>query len=246
MGVVPIPSPADWVRKDGHRAVLESGRAHILQRYIDRPLLVDGYKSEIRLYFLVASVQPLRVFWYPQGSVRLAVRPFQHSHWRDPLVHIVNTAQGKRTLGEKEYAELVKNQPRKLSFAELSKYHLTKNVTTTGDTWRHILSQILSTVKTVLRAAAPSLQHPPEDRREKWHAFALMGADFIVDSDHKVWLTEMQEGPGLSHIAERVKEDFVPAMVSEAARIGLKAASSQGVGGAGEGLTEGTGFLPLI
>ena len=243
---MPIPSPAAWIREDGHRAVLESGRAHIMQRYIERPLLVDGYKSEIRLYFLVASVQPLRVLWYPEGSVRLAVRPFQHSQWQDPLVHIVNTAQGKRTLGEKQYAEMVKNLPRKLSFAELSKYHLDKNVTTAGDAWRHILSQILSAVKTVLRAATPSLQHNTDGRREQWHAFALMGADFIVDSDLKVWLTEMQEGPGLSHIDERVKEDFVPAMVSQAARIGLKVASLQATGGVRPGLAEGTDFLPLI
>ena len=126
--MVPIPSPAAWIREGGHRHALGSGRSHVLQRYIEQPMLVNGFKSEIRLYFLVASVQPLRVLWYPQGSVRLAVRPFARSQWEDPLVHIVNTAQGKRSLGERKYAELSRQTPRKLSFAELDSYLEKKRV----------------------------------------------------------------------------------------------------------------------
>lgn len=41
----------------------------------------------------------------------------------------------------------------------------------------------------------------------------------------KAWLTEIQEGPGLSHIGERVKEKFLPGMVKQSALLGLKAAS---------------------
>eukprot|EP00957_Ditylum_brightwellii_P022768 1717541-Ditylum_brightwellii.AAC.1 len=40
------------------------------------------------------------------------------------------------------------------------------------------------------------------------NGFAFLGADFMVDSDLKVWITEMQSGPGLSHDSETTRENF--------------------------------------
>ena len=40
-------------------------------RYIDRPLLLDGYKFDLRLYVLILSVNPLKIYIYTNGLVRL-------------------------------------------------------------------------------------------------------------------------------------------------------------------------------
>lgn len=52
--------------------------------------------------------------------------------------------------------------------------------------------------------------------------FQLFGADFIVDSSLRPWLTEIQLGPGLSH-DEPVKAAMIPSVVDQAALIGLQA-----------------------
>lgn len=51
----------------------------VVQRYLSRPFLLDGFKFDLRLYVFVASCDPLRIFLFPDGLVRLATEPY-----RDP------------------------------------------------------------------------------------------------------------------------------------------------------------------
>jgi len=47
------------------------GRA-VVQEYIDKPMLIGGFKSHLRLYVLITSADPLRVFVYQDGLLHLA------------------------------------------------------------------------------------------------------------------------------------------------------------------------------
>ena len=50
----------------------------IVQEYLDKPFLVDGFKCDMRIYVLVASCDPLRVFLYHDGLLRLATERYVH------------------------------------------------------------------------------------------------------------------------------------------------------------------------
>jgi len=47
-----------------------------MQEYIGKPLLVNGHKCNIRLYAVVTSCNPLKIFLYSNGIVQLALEKY--------------------------------------------------------------------------------------------------------------------------------------------------------------------------
>ena len=47
-------------------------------RYLDNPFLLDGLKSDIRLYVLVTCWHPLTVYLYEDGLARFATEPYSN------------------------------------------------------------------------------------------------------------------------------------------------------------------------
>ncbi len=44
----------------------------VVQEYLQNPYLIDGLKFDMRIYILITSIKPLRVYLYNEGISRFA------------------------------------------------------------------------------------------------------------------------------------------------------------------------------
>jgi hypothetical protein len=66
----------------------------VLQKYLKDPLLLKGYKFDMRIYVLVTSFNPLEAFLYKEGFARLTTEPFSLdiNDLKNTFIHLTNYA----------------------------------------------------------------------------------------------------------------------------------------------------------
>ncbi|XP_068246086.1 tubulin polyglutamylase TTLL5-like isoform X2 [Palaemon carinicauda] len=165
-------------------------------RYIDTPLLVDGYKCDLRLYVAVTSLDPLVVYLYEEGLVRLATVKYQHGKnlW-NPCIHLTNYSVNKfhSNYVQNEDPE-VDDQGNKWSLSAFLR-HLKSQGIDTGAMMRSIEDVI---IKSLLAASyqmnTATNMFVPHHR----NCFELYGFDILVDNQLKPWVLEVNLSPSLN------------------------------------------------
>lgn len=79
----------------------------IVSDYIQDPLLINGIKFDLRIYVLVTSFNPLRIYIYEEGLVRFATEPFtlDPSQMSNRFIHLTNYSINKYSEKYVEYQE---------------------------------------------------------------------------------------------------------------------------------------------
>ena len=72
----------------------------IASRYISRPHLINGRKYDLRLYVLVSSFDPLRVYLFKEGLVRFATEKYttNQKSLKKRFIHLTNYSVNKKAL----------------------------------------------------------------------------------------------------------------------------------------------------
>ncbi|XP_016953029.1 tubulin polyglutamylase ttll6 [Drosophila biarmipes] len=170
----------------------------ICQTYIERPLLIDGYKFDLRVYTLVTSVDPLRIFVYNEGLARFATQKYVpptmgNSH--NVFMHLTNYCLNRRN---SQY--MVGNGPEAGSKRKLSAFNkwLVDHNYDVAEFWASVDDAIIKT----LISAWPTLKHnynvcfPKHDKIQA--SFQLLGFDILVDWKLKPYILEVNHTPSLS------------------------------------------------
>lgn len=71
-GIYLIRDPGDLKLAAGPQA-----KQSVVQEYIQKPLLIDKLKFDIRLYVLIRSLEPLEIYIAKEGLTRFCTEPYQ-------------------------------------------------------------------------------------------------------------------------------------------------------------------------
>ncbi|KAJ3013292.1 putative tubulin polyglutamylase ttll2 [Thoreauomyces humboldtii] len=186
-----ICKPADQSRGRGVfvfrelGALMYEGNA-VLQRYIGNPLLISGYKFDMRCYVVVRSYSPLVIYNYHEGLARFATHPYTPTDDSNIYAHLTNTSINKFSPWLSHEKEEVGAGCR-WTFGRLRKWFEACGID--GErVWRRIHGTIVSTLLPIA-AEVPSV---PDG------CFELYGFDILLDDALKPWLLEVNFGPALS------------------------------------------------
>ena len=74
----------------------------VVQEYVSGPFLIDGLKFDLRIYVLVLSCDPLKVYMYKEGLVRFATEKYKSTNifsdkelMQNVFMHLTNYALNK-------------------------------------------------------------------------------------------------------------------------------------------------------
>jgi hypothetical protein len=74
---------------------LPKRRKVVVQRYLARPYLIDGKKFDLRIYVLVAGVDPLRVYIHDEGLTRISTAKYSTHNIANNFAHLTNYSINK-------------------------------------------------------------------------------------------------------------------------------------------------------
>nr|XP_019960580.1 PREDICTED: probable tubulin polyglutamylase TTLL2 [Paralichthys olivaceus] len=157
----------------------------IVQRYVSDPLLISGYKFDLRIYVCVKSFHPLTVYIHQEGLVRFATEKYNLASLQNLFAHLTNTSINK--LGPFYRAEKERVGPG--CKWTMSKF---RHFLHSQDVDELLLWQRINTIVTLtLLTIAPSVPSCP-------NCVELFGFDILVDVEFKPWLLEVNYSPALT------------------------------------------------
>jgi tubulin polyglutamylase TTLL5 len=160
--------------------------SHLVQRYLTNPLLIDGYKFDMRIYVLVTSVNPLEAFLYRDGFARVSNMPFSLNN-NDRMVHLTNASvQNKVAYNRRNQNYEKMYGGSKISLEMLKNKLIYKGINFDTIIWKQVKEIILKS----LVAGQHEVPYSPA-------AFELFGYDIIIDQNLDCWLLEINSSPSL-------------------------------------------------
>uniref|UniRef100_A0A182KD59 ATP-grasp domain-containing protein n=1 Tax=Anopheles christyi TaxID=43041 RepID=A0A182KD59_9DIPT len=184
----------------------------ICQVYITKPLLIDGYKFDLRVYTLITSTDPLRIFVYNEGLARFATNKYKEpcvTNASNTFMHLTNYSVNKysRTFSNDDEAGS------KRRFSTLNRI-LTAEGYDIAELWSNIDDVI---VKTVM-SAWPMLKHtytasfPTHDIIQA--CFEVLGFDILIDHKLKPYVLEVNHSPSF-HTDEAIDKEIKEALIAD-------------------------------
>jgi len=195
-----IVKPPALARGEGIKVInkwcqIPAARPLVVQRYVARPYLINETKFDLRLYVLVTSMNPLRIYLYDDGLVRFASNKYtnESSKVHDVFTHLTNYSINKKSASYLSNEEAQEAQGHKWTLKTLWRHFDAEGIDHSV-IWEKIKDLM---IKTVISAETSMVTLFQNNVASRYSCFELFGFDILLDSRLKPWLIEVNISPSL-------------------------------------------------
>ena len=177
----------------------------LLQKYLEKPLLYQGRKFDIRIWILIIGGQENFVYIFKQGHLKATCGEYDINS-SSPFIHLTNYSVQKHNVdfSKKEIGN-------EISYKDFQD-ELDKN-----KTGKNFLKDIYPKIVYIIRLAIGSVKSNINHLNRN-NCFEIFGCDFILDEKYKPYLLEINMNPGLE-ISSPLISKLVPRMVDDALKL---------------------------
>lgn len=195
-----IVKPPAAARGTGIKVVHKWGqipkkRPLIVQKYIAQPYLINGSKFDLRLYVLMTSIHPLRIYLYDDGLVRFASVKYSDDVecLSDRFMHLTNYSINKLSNQYCANEDASSCQGHKWTLKTLWTYLAKEGVNVKA--LRKNLTDLI--IKTIISGESNINILSRNNLPSRYCSYELFGIDVLLDQALKPWLLEVNISPSL-------------------------------------------------
>jgi len=167
-------------------ATVPMDSAWMVQEYLEKPHTMRGRKYVLRLYVLVSSISPFRVYLYRQGFAKLASAPYDEENADNPYSYLTNPDVNALNLDADVPVE----------FVELAKYR--QWIREQGHDPDTLFARIEDLVALTCFSALETMRaRCAEAGTDPRGCYELMGIDCLIDQQLQPWVLECNLSPSL-------------------------------------------------
>ena len=163
----------------------------VVSQYIDRPLLINGYKFDLRVYVAITCYNPLRAYVYEEGMGRFATMKYNASK-NSRYKHLTNFSINKKNSSfvASDVAEDSSNWTMTVIMDHLDQAGI--DVKMIKAQINDIIVKSLISIDSIVNSCID--MYVPHST----NCFDLLGYDILIDEDFKPWLIEVNMSPSMS------------------------------------------------
>ncbi|XP_048003161.1 tubulin monoglutamylase TTLL4-like isoform X6 [Leguminivora glycinivorella] len=171
-------------------------RPVVVQRYVSKPYLINGNKFDMRLYVLVTSVHPLRIYLFKDGLARFASVKYNDelTSLNDRYMHLTNYSINRLSKNYTPNEDFAACEGHKWTLQSLFQYLKSEKNVDVDALWSSMKDLV---IKTVISGEASISSLTKANITSRYNCYELFGIDVLLDEDLKPWLLEVNISPSL-------------------------------------------------
>ncbi|XP_075153550.1 tubulin tyrosine ligase-like 4B isoform X2 [Haematobia irritans] len=170
-------------------------RPLVVQKYIERPLLINDNKFDMRIYVILTSINPLRLYMYKDGLARFASVKYSSelNSLDERCMHLTNYSINKFSESYDKNEDVNACQGHKWTLQSLWSC-LEERGVNTKRLWATLRNLV---IKALVSGESGLNRMYRQNVNFRYNCFELFGFDVLLDENLTPWLLEINISPSL-------------------------------------------------